>query len=176
MSPNRRRETRWRFRIACIRNRAGQLVPAGRGLGCRYLHATPPASRQCKSLARSPRAAFHTTPARLPCGRCTPRPASPRTTFFSRHGFRSWLSSSPRMVSRPTRGTSLRLIASSVSSRMIQRARPSGGEQATAMMRCVPGPAPEPCPDERHRTTHDPGRPAGSAWRSATPPWPKARS
>src|ERR1035437_5878631 len=59
------------------------------------------------------------------------------TTFFSRHGFRSWLSSSTRMVSRPTRGTSLRRIASSVSSRTVQRARPSGGgEQATAMMRC----------------------------------------
>src|ERR1035437_7140901 len=59
------------------------------------------------------------------------------TTFFSRHGFRSWLSSSTRMVSRPTRGTNLRRIASSVSSRTVQRARPSGGgEQATAMMRC----------------------------------------
>src|ERR1017187_1316518 len=71
-------------------------------LGCMYLHATPPASRRYKPPAHLPKAVFHTTPARPPCGRCTPHPASPRTTFFSRHGFRSWLSSSTRMVSRPT--------------------------------------------------------------------------
>jgi hypothetical protein len=39
------------------------------------------------------------------------------------------------MVSRPTRGTSLRLITSSVSSRTVQRARPAGGgEQTTAII------------------------------------------
>ena len=54
------------------------------------------------------------------------------------HFFPSWLSKSTRMVSRPTRGTSLRLITSSVNSRTVQRARPSGGgEQTTAMMRCL---------------------------------------
>jgi hypothetical protein len=41
------------------------------------------------------------------------------------------------MVSRPTCGASLRLITSSVSSRTVQRARPSGGgEPTTAIMRC----------------------------------------
>ena len=49
------------------------------------------------------------------------------TTFFSRHGFRSWLSKRMRMVSLPTRGTSLRFTASSATNRTVQRARPSGG-------------------------------------------------
>ena len=41
------------------------------------------------------------------------------------------------MVSRPTRGTSLRFTTSSVSRRTVQRERPSGGgPQARATMRC----------------------------------------
>ena len=41
------------------------------------------------------------------------------------------------MVSRPTRGTSRRLTASSATSRTVQRAWPSGGSLHTiAMMRC----------------------------------------
>ena len=44
------------------------------------------------------------------------------TTFFSRHGLRSWCWSKIRMVSLPTRGTSLRFTASSAISRTVQRA------------------------------------------------------
>src|SRR6266852_4745291 len=58
-------------------------------------------------------------------------------TFFSRHGLRSWLSKRMRMVSLPTRGTSLRFTASSATSRTVQRARPSGGLlQTMAISRC----------------------------------------
>src|SRR6266700_3348258 len=54
-----------------------------------------------------------------------------------RHAFRSWLSSKTRIVSRPTRGTSLRFTTSSVSRRTVQRERPSGGgPHASATMRC----------------------------------------
>src|SRR5256886_3727496 len=49
------------------------------------------------------------------------------TTFFSRHGLRSWLSSKTRIVSRPTRGPRLRFTTSSVRRRTVQRERPSGG-------------------------------------------------
>ena len=59
------------------------------------------------------------------------------TTFFSRHGFRSWLCSKTRIVSRPALGTSLRLTASSTIRRTVQRARPSGGLlQTMATIRC----------------------------------------
>jgi hypothetical protein len=61
----------------------------------------------------------------------------PRARFFSRHGFRSWLSRKTRIVSRPTRGTSLRFTTSSVRRRTVQRERPSGGgPHATATERC----------------------------------------
>jgi len=41
------------------------------------------------------------------------------------------------MASLPTRGTSLRLTASSATNRTVQRERPSGGlAQTIAMMRC----------------------------------------
>jgi len=60
------------------------------------------------------------------------------TTFFSRHGLRSWWSSRTRTVSLPTRGTSRRFTASSATSRTVHRARPSGGSlQTMAMMRCL---------------------------------------
>jgi ubiquinone/menaquinone biosynthesis C-methylase UbiE len=81
--------------------------------------------------------AFHIPPRCPPYAGCTPHPVLPRTTFFSRHGFRSWLSSKTRIVSRPTRGTSLRFTTSSVSRRTVQRERPSGGgPHASATMRC----------------------------------------
>jgi hypothetical protein len=47
--------------------------------------------------------------ARPRCFGCMRRPAPLCTSFFSRHGFKSWLCSKIRMVSRPTFGTSLRL-------------------------------------------------------------------
>lgn len=64
---------------------------------------------------------------RLPCGRCIRHRFQPPTTFFSRHGLRSWLSRSRRTVSRPSRGTILRLSASATTSRTLHRARPAGG-------------------------------------------------
>src|SRR5487761_1079118 len=83
------------------------------------------------------RRAFHRRPARPPSSRCMPRPTPPRTTFFSRHGFKSWLCNKIRIVSRPTSGTSFRLTASSATSRTVQRARPSGGLlQTMATIRC----------------------------------------
>jgi hypothetical protein len=58
-------------------------------------------------------------------------------TFFSRHGLRSWLSRRIRTVSLPTRGTNLRLTASSAIRRTVQRARLSGGLLHTiAIKRC----------------------------------------
>src|SRR5262249_43678173 len=52
---------------------------------------------------------------------------SATTHIFSRHGLSSWLSKRMRMVSLPTRGTSLRFTASWATKRTVQRARPSGG-------------------------------------------------
>jgi hypothetical protein len=51
----------------------------------------------------------------------------PPSTFFSRHGLRSWSRSRIRTVSLPTSGTSRRLNASWATSRTVHRARPSGG-------------------------------------------------
>src|ERR1039457_4748073 len=73
-----------------------------------------------------PRAA-HRCPEHPPFWRCRRHPVLGRTTFFSRHGFKSWLWSKMRIVSRPTRGTSLRLTASCATNRTVQRACPSGG-------------------------------------------------
>ena len=81
----------------------------------------------------------HTLPGRLPfCGR-TRRPGRRCTTFFPRHGFRSWRVNKTRMVSRPTRGTSFHFTACSAisRSRTAHRACPSGGWlQTIAMTRC----------------------------------------
>src|SRR5437016_2228155 len=43
--------------------------------------------------------AFRTPTRCPPSAGCTPHPVPPRTTFFSRHGLRSWLSSKTRIVS-----------------------------------------------------------------------------
>ncbi len=97
----------------------------------------PPVSRRYTPPVPVPRAAFHTRPVHPPCAQYIPHRVRPRTTFFSRHGFRSWLSSRIRTVSRPTPGTSLRFTASSASKRTVHRARPSGGGlQTRATMRC----------------------------------------
>src|SRR5450759_583671 len=70
-------------------------------------------------------AAFRRLPGRLP------------TTFFPRHGLKSWWSKKIRMDSRPMSGTSLRFTASSATSRTVHRAHPSGGSlQTIAMIRC----------------------------------------
>jgi hypothetical protein len=54
-----------------------------------------------------PRAVFRTLPTHPPCARCSPHRVRPRTTFFSRHGFRSWFSSKIRTVSRPNSATTI---------------------------------------------------------------------
>src|SRR5712691_9019170 len=113
------------------------LVPASWPREDEPLGGAPPVSHPPQPPVPVHSEAFRTRPRCLPSARCTPHPVPPRTTFFSRHGFRSWLSSKTRIVSRPTRGTSLRFTTSSVSRRTVQRERPSGGgPHASAMMRC----------------------------------------
>jgi hypothetical protein len=75
----------------------------------------PPVSRRYTPPVPVPRAAFHTRPAHPPCAQYIPHRVRPCTTFFSRHGFRSWLSSKIRTVSGSAPGTSLRFTASSAS-------------------------------------------------------------
>jgi len=83
------------------------------------------------------RKAARTLPGRLPFWRCSRHPGRRLPTFVSRHGLRSWLSRRIRTVSLPTRGTNLRLTASSATRRTVQRARPSGGLLHTiAIKRC----------------------------------------
>src|SRR5450759_188696 len=82
-------------------------------------------------------AAFRRLPGRLPFWQCTHDRVPPRTTFFPRHGLKSWWSNKIRMDSRPMSGTSLRFTASSATSRTVHRAHPSGGSlQTIAMIRC----------------------------------------
>lgn len=57
----------------------------------------------------------------------SPRSVPSRTSFCPRHGFRFWLASRMRIVSRPTFGTRFRSTASSTISRTLYRARPCGG-------------------------------------------------
>src|ERR1700747_300055 len=127
----------WPYRNVRIRRRAAPLVPASWPGEDELLGGAPPVSRPHKPPVPAHSAAFRTRPRCPPCAGCTPDPVPPRTTFFSRHGFRSWFSSKTRIVSRPTRRTSLRFTTSSVSRRTVQRARPSGGgPHASATMRC----------------------------------------
>jgi len=81
-------------------------------------------------LVQLGRRVSHTSRVRLPSSRCPRHRVRRYTTFFPRHGFRSWLWRRIRIVSRPTLGTSFRLTASSAIRRGVQRARPSGGSTA----------------------------------------------
>src|SRR6202521_5348761 len=104
--------------------RLGPDAPAGaladpRGERQVFRPSKPPARRHDR--------ASHKRPERLPSCGDTRRPGRRCTTFFFRHGFRSWLVNKTRMVSRPTRGTSFRFTASSAISRTVHRACPSGG-------------------------------------------------
>lgn len=97
----------------------------------------------------------------LPSWRCPPRRVQPTPQIVFRHGFRLWLCYRIRTVSRPTRGTNLRLTASSATKRTVQRAAPEGGSLHTiAMMRCF---------SEGAKTSAAPGRVASNTAR-ATPP------
>jgi len=111
--------------------------PAWLGSASAHRRAARLVFRPYKPQVRLHRRAFHRRPARPPSFGCTVGPVRPRTTFFSRHGFRSWLCCKTRIVSRLALGTSLRLTASSTIRRTVQRARPSGGFQQTmATIRC----------------------------------------
>src|ERR1700733_5687587 len=132
-----RRKRRWPCRIARTRYLvwlAGQDAPLAKG---EPRHGEKPASHPGKRPARLDCRASHIPPGRLPsCGR-TRRRVEECTTFFSRHGFKSWLLNNTRIVSRPTRGTSFRLTASSAIKRSVQRACPAGGSlHSIAMTRC----------------------------------------
>ena len=119
--------------------------------------------------------AFRITPAHLPCERYTAHRSPPHTTFFSRHGLRSWCSSSIRMVSRPTLGTSFRLTASATISRTVQRARPAGGcaQIIATILCCWSWARIRAGPGRCFSYSARPGLPSRNALRSPAPPWAK---
>jgi len=122
-----------------IRHPVAPLAPAAWPVGDELPGAAPPVSHPYKPPPLVHSAVSRTRPECPPSAGYSLHSVPPRTIFFSRHGFSSWLSSRTRMVSRPTRGTSLRFTTSSVSRRTVQRARPSGGgphTKATIRGRC----------------------------------------
>jgi hypothetical protein len=86
-----RRRRRWRCLAARTPNRVEQSVPAAWAVADGHQRTAPRASHPRRPRAPFPTAAFHTGPAHLPCGRYTPHSVPRCTSFFSRHGFSSWL-------------------------------------------------------------------------------------
>src|SRR5260370_7243817 len=93
---------RWPCRSAGIRHRAAPLVPDASPAENESPDAAPPVSHRHKPPLPVHSAVFRTPPRCPPCAGCTLHPVPPRTTFFSRHGFRPCLSTRTRIASPPT--------------------------------------------------------------------------
>ena len=119
------------------RSRVWPAVPAGQRCPDACPDAELRAFRPGKRRVPWDRGAFRREPEHPPSARYRRHQARARTTFFSRHGLRSWSWSAMRMTSRPTPGMSFLFFTSAASSRIVQRAYPAGaGLQANAITLC----------------------------------------
>src|SRR5262249_13322358 len=92
------RRTRRPCRNTDTRHRVAPLVQAAWPAESKLPGAKPPVSHPDKPRAPARSAASYTPAKCPPCAGYTPHPVPPRTTFFSRCGFRSWVSNRTRMV------------------------------------------------------------------------------